>query len=245
MRYEKYRLNWKEILESVVSYIFMDAVVAYLFYESIWTFVIGLSGYAVYLKLVKERFLKKRKDELREQFCEMIDNVATGLSAGLSIENSIVESRYEMTKLYGEDSLIVDELNEMLQKIKINKPIEKCFLDFANRSGIQEIRDFSTIFVYAKQSGWSVKEVIIRTVKMIKEKSTTEREIETLLKGKQLEQKIMNLIPFYIMGYLKLSSPEFSKILYHNPLGIVVMTICLVVYVAAVFLSRKIVDIKV
>ena len=55
----------------------------------------------------------------------------------------------------------------------------------------------------------------------------------------------MNLIPFLIMAYLQLTSAGFFDVLYGNPAGIVIMTGCLAVYLAAFLLSEKIVDIEV
>ena len=45
--------------------------------------------------------------------------------------------------------------------------------------------------------------------------------------------------------YLKLSFPSFMEVLYGNVLGVVIMTICLLVYVIAFEMGKKIVEIEV
>ena len=55
----------------------------------------------------------------------------------------------------------------------------------------------------------------------------------------------MNLVPFLIISYISMTSTGFFDVLYHNAVGIAIMTVCLVVYVAAYRLSEKIVDIEV
>ena len=60
-----------------------------------------------------------------------------------------------------------------------------------------------------------------------------------------MEQRVMVCIPLGIVMYLKLTSQGFVDVLYGNIIGIIVMTLCLIVYAAAVFISVKIVDIKV
>ena len=55
----------------------------------------------------------------------------------------------------------------------------------------------------------------------------------------------MVCIPLGILMYLRITSGSFIEVLYGNALGIAVMTVCLIVYVMAVFISVKIVDIKV
>ena len=66
-----------------------------------------------------------------------------------------------------------------------------------------------------------------------------------MMAAKKLEFKIMCAIPFAMICYLKLSFPSFMQVLYGNVLGVVIMTICLLVYVIAFEMGKKIVEIEV
>ena len=70
-------------------------------------------------------------------------------------------------------------------------------------------------------------------------------EIDTIISGRKMEQKVMVCIPLGIIMYLRITSNGFVNMLYGNAAGIIVMTLCLMVYVAAVYMAVKIVDIKV
>ena len=67
-------------------------------------------------------------------------------------------------------------------------------------------------------------------------------EIDTeidLMLSRKYEQKIMNAVPF--SSFLPESDNEgFFAVLYHNPAGILFMTVCLLAYLAAVLLSDRI-----
>ncbi len=63
--------------------------------------------------------------------------------------------------------------------------------------------------------------------------------------AKKLEQNIMNLVPIGIILYMRLTSAEMFNKLYGNAVGILIMTICLVIYFAARMLASHIADIKV
>ncbi len=71
-----------------------------------------------------------------------------------------------------------------------------------------------------------------------------QREIETLISGKKMESICMTAIPLFMIVYLRLFSPGFLDPMYHNFIGIMVMTIALVTYMAAFFWGRKIMNIK-
>ena len=62
---------------------------------------------------------------------------------------------------------------------------------------------------------------------------------------KALEQKIMCVIPLGILGFLRLTSPEFLSGMYGNLTGRAVMTVCLLIYAVAYLWGKKIVGIEV
>lgn len=235
--------NWRR--RGLVEFIVIDGIIAYMFYDSIVAFFVLFLLIPIYIKRAKNSFLKEKKEQLLIQFCEMIGSLSTLLSAGLSVENSFIECRKEMEKMYTEKSYIVLEIDEIISKLKLNVPIENCLNDFSERSDIDEIRDFSLVFSQAIRSGGNLREVIKNTVNIIHDKCQIEAEISSMLKGKMLEQKVMSVIPFVIVLYLRLFNNEFLGVLYHNVAGVVVMTCCLLIYITSFYISERIVNISV
>ena len=88
-------------------------------------------------------------------------------------------------------------------------------------------------------------EIIRNAVRQMGEKIDVEREITTLVTGKKLELKIMTMIPLGMVLYMKISFPEFLDVLYGNLAGVIIMSICLLVYVVAYEMGRRIVEIEV
>lgn len=52
----------------------------------------------------------------------------------------------------------------------------------------------------------------------------------------------MNVMPFAVLAYVDASNKGYFDSLYHNLTGVVIMTVCLIVYLAAYFLSGWILD---
>ena len=61
---------------------------------------------------------------------------------------------------------------------------------------------------------------------------------------KRFEQKIMNLMPFFIVFYVDVTSPGFFEPMYRTAAGRVVMTACLGMYLAACVISQRILQIE-
>lgn len=243
--YDEYRMTVNEKIRYFAVIGALALLISYLFYDSWYAIFVLIPAGIVLMRRIRRDLLEKRRSELRMQFQDMIDSVSSALSAGYSVENAFYEARKDMLRLYGNKSLIVRELDYFFSMLENGQPFENILSDFAKRADVEDITDFSEIFVLAKRNGGDFKGIIGKTVRIMKEKDETEREIRVILSGRRYEQKIMCIIPFGIILYLRLSSGSFLKVLYHNPAGIIIMTVCLLIYAASYVLSGKITDIKV
>ena len=150
-----------------------------------------------------------------------------------------------MLALYGEDSYLYRELAEMNHSIALNIPIEQLLSDFSNRSGNADIASFAEVFAFAKRSGGNFVTIMEGTVGNMRARYETEREIQVQVASRKMEQKVMNIIPLFILAYLKLTSMDFLDVLYGNVAGGLFMTVCLLAYGGAIVLADKILKIRV
>ncbi len=229
------------ILEAAV----LSGLIAWLFYHSFWVFPCGVVLLPFLFRRRLRQGAEKRRLRLREDFKEAIRVVASSMYAGYSVENAFVEAEKELRQLLGPGADMTRELHEINQQIRLNAPIENLLLDLAQRSGVEEIRSFGQVFGYAKRSGGDFPKVLRDTAERIAEKIELERELATLIAGKALEQKIMNVIPFGILAFVTLSSPGFLDIMYSSWGGRALMTGFLLFYGVAFLVSEKLVKIKV
>ena len=169
----------------------------------------------------------------------------TSLTAGYSLEHAFSDAKRDLSFMYPPDAVIFGELDEIIAGLKVNIPIEKMLQDFGHRSGIEDIENFANVVMAAKRSGGNLIRIIEKTVGNISDKLRLEEEMETMITAKKLEEKIMMIMPYGILLYLRLSNGEFLGVLYHNAVGVMLMTVFLLgVYLANMWASR-IIDIKV
>lgn len=213
---------------------------AYFFYKSVWA-VIPLAGVGMaYVRIQKVRKAERSRRELREQFKECMLSVSTSLKAGYAVENAFLESRSDMRLLYGEQSLIYQELELIRRGLVININLEELLNDLAKRSNCEEISQFARIFSIAKRNGGNLSEIIHFSTDLIGQRIDIGQEIQTMLSGKKMEQNIMKCMPFAILGYISIAYPGYFDSLYHNCQGVMIMTVCLGIYLVAFILGDKI-----
>ena len=216
-----------------------------LFFDSFIAMVVLSPGIILWTILQKHIDKTRKRRAIGIQFRDAIYSVLTNLKAGYSIENAFVESQRDMELLYGAKSDIVYHLNIISKGLKNNIPLEKLIYGFGRECENTDIQDFAFVFRVAKRNGVNMTEIIERTIGVISQKINVEKEIDVLISAKRLEARIMNMVPFFIIFYISISSPGFFDVLYHNPFGIALMSVCMIVYVVAYLISEKIVNISV
>lgn len=243
--YSSYHFKGRERIFYFGQSLLIVAAFSYFFYRS-WIAFLLLSPLLFWLMGNRKKELaRKRRQELGEQFKDLILSVAANQKAGYSVENAFREAYKDMRLLYGEESMVCEEIRHIVLGLDNNVVLENMLYDLGMRSHHPDLMQFAEVFWIAKRSGGNMTDILQKTAQVIEQKQETDKEIQVMLSARRMEQKIMNLVPFLIISYISMTSTGFFDVLYHNAVGIAIMTVCLVVYVAAYRLSEKIVDIEV
>lgn len=198
-----------------------------------------------YLDILEKKTAQKKRERLKREFQDAMLSIAANLRAGYAVENAVGETLQEMKLLHGKASPIYQEFYKIVQGLANRISIETLMRQFAKRAALEEIQEFADIFAIAKKSGGNMTEIMHETAAIIGEKIEVEKEIQVLLSAKKLEQNVMSVIPFAIILYVSAASKGYFDALYTTFVGRAVMTVCLVMYVAAYALGRRITEIQV
>ena len=216
-----------------------------LFYSQIWMMAVLLPlGIKYYNRLIKQ-VEDKGKRRFERQFQDALQSLEAQLNVGYSMENAIKEVQRDLQIMYDKKTLIVREFTYMARQLNLNVTAEIAWKDFAARIALPEVDTFVTVFSLAIRSGGDSIMIIKNAVRQLGDKAEVKREIDTVIAAKKLEFRVMSMIPFGIIAYMRLTFPEFMSGLYGNLPGVIFMSICLAAYIAAWNLGCKIVEIEV
>ncbi|MDO4766389.1 MAG: type II secretion system F family protein [Eubacteriales bacterium] len=244
--YSVYHLSVIErIRYSVMAGLFLF-LVGYLFYRSIiLSLILSLLG-IFYPAIKRKQLIEKRKSKLQLEFKDALAVIYTSISAGTSPTNAIIGAKDELQRLYFEgEHDIIKEFERMRQKIQFNERVEDVLRNFSDRSGLEDVANFTDVFVMSMNTGGKQVEIIKSTINTIVEKIEIKREIETMVAEKKFEAKVMNAMPFLIMAGLSLSAGDYMEPLFTTLMGRIVITIVLVLLGVAYAVSQKIMRIEV
>lgn len=260
-----YNVYYMTKLEKTIYFLIafvVGAAVGYLFYGGIGkddlgnattvTYVLdiivcvlvgGIAG-KMFLPIRTQQIIKKRKNDLRLQFRELLDALATSIGSGKNIVDSFKSAYDDLSIIYNEDASIIKELAIILDGNNNNIEIEKSLMDMGLRSGIDDIVSFANVFETCYRKGGDIKDVIKNTQQIINEKMEVQMDIETIVTSSKNEENVMTVLPIALIALIKLMSPEFSAN-FVTPVGIISTTIAIVMFVIARKVGQKVLDIKI
>lgn len=235
-------ISKKEMLTNLVMIELVVIIVGKLFYGS---FIAGVIISPLSMLIYKERkkqIIQRKTRQLEIQFKDMLISVYDALKVGYSFENAIRECYRDMCSIYGVDSVICGEIKIMISQIKLNIRTQEVVDNFAKRVDLKNAKLFSQIFQVAKSTGGNMTEIIKSVTDDIVLKETTRDEITASVTEKRMEQRIMSVIPIFIILYITITTPGFLDVMYASVLGKLIMTGCIAAYVMAYLWGERIIQ---
>lgn len=244
--YNSYDLNPKEKINFLLLSSLILMIIAYIFYHNVFISLIismlsypGLHYYSNYLA-------EKRKDALKEQFRDALYSISASIIAGRQMAEALYEAKENMIIIYNENAAIVLELSNMVKRIFESRESEEDLLkDFAKRSHLEDVVSFVDIYFTCRLTGGDLVKVVTKASEILLDKLTIEKEIYTITSQKRFEAKILTAIPFVVILFLQIASPEYLSIMYECIMGRLLMTIALIGIGLSYYFSIKLTNIEV
>ena len=221
-------------------------IVSMLFYKNfIVSFVLGFACIAL-LKPVSRYKAEKRREFLLVQFKDLLYSLSASIATGRQMSMALVEAKENLSLIYTPETPMMQELAYITKSILENRESEETLLlDLAKRSSRDDIKNFVDVYRACRISGGNMEKVISNAGEILVEKIEIEKEIEALTGQKKFEGRLIMAMPFIVVIFLNIFSPEYIQVLYTTVKGRIVMTVAWMGILAAYKITEKIMDIKV
>ncbi len=262
LNYKVYYMSKKEAAAYFVLAFVIGAAVGYLFYGGLakdefgqttlltWilnaaiSVVVGFVAGKLFLPVRTEQIIHKRRQQLSNQFRDMLDGLTTSLGAGNNVADSFRAVKEDLQMQYEEGAYILREFDVILAGMQNGVPIEDMLYDFGARSGIDDIKSFAEVFKVSYRKGGNMKDIIRNTHAILNDKMEIREDIETVVTSNKTEQNMMIVMPIVLIAMIKGMSPEFAAN-FATVTGVISTTIAIGCFVAAYYIGKMILDIDV
>jgi tight adherence protein B len=232
------------IVAGVVGYA-LGFVALWIFYQSTAIAVIA-AFFIVPVVVIGNIGASKRRrlNRLLLQFQGLMESLVVSLQSGSTDLNAFKHALEDMKLMYSEKSDIARETELIIQKFDNRISIGESIANFAERCGLEDVKLFSAVYLSVEGKGDKTREIVMRTQKILSDKITIEAEIQTISSGAVMELNIITVIPVFIMAIMGFMGGELMEGLF-TPVGRVISTVALLIFVSAYFLGKKMANIKV
>lgn len=205
--------------------------------------LVGFIAVRVFMSAVRNMLKGRRDKALRIQFRDMLEAIATSLASGNTVMDSFRNARSDLLNQYSEQDLIIQELTEIQAGLDNGQTLETMLSAFGERSGNEDIQNFSNVISNCFRIGGDFKTAVRKTRDMIGEKMAIEDEIRTKVASNKLQHNAMCIMPIVLVALIKKMSSSFAENL-ASPIGVVATTVAVAIFVGSYFWGRKIIDIE-
>jgi tight adherence protein B len=216
--------------------------ISYLMYKSLVMTLLSLPLIFPLMKYHKKECIKKQKSRLLLEFREFLYSLIVCLGSGYSIANSLPHIIKELEMLYSSDAFIISEINEVHRRISLGASVEEAFEQFSERTDCPAIELFVASLTIGVHQGGNLIEVLKENSNMIIDQVSIHQEIDVITAEKQFELKFLSFFPFFVVGMLNFSSPEFMETLYTTIPGRIGMTLAMGMITSGILLGRSLVE---
>lgn len=244
--YDSYQMTKAEKIKYILEAAICLFLLGYIFYQNIIISLLFSLLALKYPKVKTKDMIWKRKKQLAIQFKDMLYSLSSAVNAGNSVEHALTIVRDDMVNQYGESNIfIVEELELMISRVAMNQNIEEVLADFAERSGLEDVKSFADIFEVAKRTGGNMVQIIRQTTDVIADKIEIETEMDTILSGKKMEQRVVTVMPIALTLFMTWTTDGFMNPIFETWSGRITATIALVLILAGTYWSQSIVTIEI
>jgi tight adherence protein B len=219
--------------------------VLYIFYKIL---ILSLAGGGIYgtanIFISSKNAAAKRKNRLRMQFFDLLESMAVAMKAGNPPSKALESARSDLILIYPENSDIIRELDIIIGKFNSAVPLSEIFLDFANRSNLEDIAGFASVYATIEGKSSRSNEIVRETQQIIADKMEIEMEIDTMMAAAKAEVNIMLALPLVILGIVSYAGAGFMDVIYTGIPGRIVATFGCLLFVASYVMARVFSGIK-
>ncbi|MBA4180700.1 MAG: secretion system protein [Anaerolinea sp.] len=203
---------------------------------------VGIVGFPIGFFLVGfwlKRRIGSRQRKLESQLIEMLQMLASGLRAGFGMVQALEASAEQLP------APISVEVRRTLRDIAMGSSFEAAFTALNERTGSSDFDIVITAILIQRSVGGNLAEILDNVAHTMRERERIRGEIRTLTAQQRLTGYVIGGIPFGLGAAFMVISPEFTSLLFTDPLGRMMLGAGLVMELIGFFVISKIVNIEV
>jgi tight adherence protein B len=182
---------------------------------------------------------EKQKKAFDDELPEMLNVVASGLNAGLGLQQSL--------EAFAGDSQgeVARQLRRAIGEIRVGTPTDEALMAVADRMKSEDLKWAVTALSIQRLVGGSMSTILRTAYETIRSRNEIRREVRTLSAEGKLSATVLMIMPIAIFLFLLVTRREYVQVFWTEPLGIFLVFMITIGMSVGWAWMKKIVDIKI
>jgi tight adherence protein B len=194
----------------------------------------GLAPYGVVMYL-----RQKRMRAFEERFPEALDLLGRAVRAGHAFTTGL-----EMIAKESPDP-IASEFRTTFEEQNFGLPLRDALLNMTERIPSIDVRFFVTALLIQKETGGNLAEILDGLARVIRDRFRIYREVRVRTAQGRLTAGILIALPVFMMILLMVVNPNYIGVLFHDPKGMLFLTVAGIMQIIGSLVIWKIIHIEV
>jgi tight adherence protein B len=201
--------------------------------------VLWVAGFALIPYVYQSRARTKRLKAIETQLPEALDLIARTLQAGHAFIMGM--------KMVGEqlEDPIRTEFRKAFDEISFGISVSESMKAMSERIDLIDLKFFVTALLVQLETGGNLAEIIQGIASLIRARFELYGKIQTLSAEGRISALVMFLLPFGVGGALFVVNPSYIGLLFTDPSGQSMLKGCLGMMLLGLYVTRRMIQIKV
>ena len=236
----QFKAKYETVVKGLLVIFFIAVATFSLMFQNIFVgLLLAFAVPAFVFKYGVKYLFEKQKRQFDEELPEMLNVVASGLNAGLGLQQSLEAFATDSS---GEASR---QLRRAIGEIRVGTPTDEALMAVANRMKSDDLKWAVTALSIQRLVGGSMSTILRTAYETIRTRAEIRREVRTLAAEGRLSATVLMALPILIFAFLILTRREYVSVFWHKPLGILLLVVVTFNMSVGWAWMKKIVDIKI
>ena len=218
---------------------------------AIWI-LLTLTGFPLWLALVigavagisiPTMVIMRKRESRRRKFSEQLPDTLEFLARSLRAGNPLTASLKAVSENMPEPS--ASEFGFTFNELNYGINLEDALDHLGKRTGSEDIRFFITAVLIQQATGGNLAEVLGRLAAIMRERSSTYREVVILSTEMRYSANVLIGLPFIVAGAISLFSPGYLNVLFTTDLGLLIIGVQLLLMGIGYWIVQRMINFRV
>jgi len=182
---------------------------------------------------------RKRLDQFEERFPEALDLLGRAVRAGHAFTTGLEMIAKESAEP------VASEFRTTFEEQNFGLPLRDALLNLTERVPSIDVRFFVTALLIQKETGGNLAEILDGLARVIRDRFRIYREVKVRTAQGRLTAGILIALPIFMMIVLSIMNPAYTRVLFEDPRGPMVLTVAAGMQIIGSILLWKIIHIEV